>query len=204
MGSRQRLKRLGLSHLEKKPKELGEELDRRVKATKAKRESEAETTTLRAAGDLAQVVRVNRMTSVKLPQDNEARGQYYYASGSECVDEMYQGYKVVGRWIREDFRPVQFFWWTPKFSKTREHIAQLENGQFAVRRKGMNDCWYGPNSTDVVLEHFEDASKILKIRIDLVNITSFKRSIVEFGMQVAVVLFLCTQVSEFIIGTNLA
>ncbi|MET0081139.1 MAG: hypothetical protein ABW119_22015 [Candidatus Thiodiazotropha lotti] len=117
-----------------------------------------------------------------------SRGPYHYLSGPYYKDEEYEGVQVIGRWIRDDFVPRKFLWWTPKHSITSSHIAQLKDGRFAVRRKGMNDGWYGCNSEDHVVEAFEEASQLLEIKVEIANKQSLSRYIAGIASEIIIAL----------------
>ncbi len=101
--------------------------------------------------------------------DVKTRGAYFFEEGPYFENEEYDGHKVVGRWIRNDFRPSLLVGIRPKFSISHAYIAELANGWFAVRKQGMNDVWYGPNLVDVLYQSFDDASNDLENRIEFVN-----------------------------------
>jgi hypothetical protein len=117
------------------------------------------------------------------------RREYHYVDGPYYADESYEGSPVVGRWEHDDFRPIKVLWWTPRFSVTSAHVAQLANRKYAVRRKGMNFAWKGINRDDVVFDEFLDATDLLEARIELVNKACLWSSIRNLIFEAGVLLF---------------
>jgi hypothetical protein len=120
------------------------------------------------------------------PKENDERDAYTYFLGSYFADEEYEGSKVIGRWVCNDFLPIKILGWTPRFSITSEHIAQMENGSFAVGRKGLSDSWYDVNATVIVFESFEEASMMLKMQVEIANKQSLWRAFTNFAIELII------------------
>ena len=115
---------------------------------------------------------------------------YFFQSGPYYEPDVHEGHNVIGFWEKDTFQPPLIFPFgtTANDSVLTAHVAELDNGEYLVRKIGFRNMWRGYNFHEVVLDNLDDAIEVTNMLVTQHNISKYQQHIIIRVLQVSFVL----------------